>query len=326
MKVLMLTMPERIARYSAPEDIPADWELIYMDADKSDGEILAAAGDADFIFADAVRPVSGNLIRSMPGLKLIHSEGAGYNAIDLSTARERGVAVCNCPGMNATAVAEQTVLLMLAVLRKAVAGHCSVRRARQIDFKLSFSQEGIPELGDMTVGFVGFGAIARQTARLLKAFGCTMYYYNRSAVPEEIQRECGASPLGLEELYARCHIISLHVPVTPETTGMINADSIAGMRDGVIIINTARGDIVCQEDLAAALICGKVGGIGLDVFSPEPVTEDNPLLHIPEEAMDRVIFSPHIGGITMKGFSTAHRHIWKNLKNVAAGLEPETRV
>lgn len=326
MKVLMLTLPERIERYSDPSDIPSDWELVYMGAEETDEAIIAAAGDADFIFADAVRPVSGALIRSMPKLKLVHSEGAGYNAIDLAAARERGVAVCNCPGMNAGAVAEQTVLLMLSVLRKAHVAHEAVMAARQIEFKLSFSQEGIPELGDKTVGFVGFGAIARQTARLLKAFGCTMYCYNRSAVPEKVQRECGVVPVELDELYAKCDIVSLHVPVTPQTTGMINSEAISKMRDGVIIINTARGDIVCQEDLAQAVISGKVGGIGIDVYTPEPVQADNPLLHIPAESMERVIFSPHIGGITTKAFTTAHRHIWKNLKSVAAGNEPMTRV
>lgn len=326
MKVLMLTLPERIARYSDPADIPSDWELVYMGAEKSDAELLSAAADADFIFADAVRPVSGELIRSMPGLKLIHSEGAGFNAIDVAAARERGIAVCNCPGMNASAVAEQTVLLMLGVLRKAHVAHEAVLKARQIEFKLSFSQEGIPELGDKTVGFVGFGAIARQTARLLKAFGCIMYCYNRSPVPEDVLRSCGVSQVSLEQLYAASDIVSLHVPVTAETTGMINAGAIAKMKDGVIIINTARGDVVCQEDLAAAVASGKVGGIGLDVYSPEPVREDNPLLYLPQQAMDRVIFSPHIGGITTKAFTTAHRHIWKNLKAVAEGKPPMTTV
>ena len=326
MKVLMLTLPERIARYSDPGDIPEDWELVYMGAERGDEELLAAAGDADFIFADAVRPVSGELIRAMPKLKLIHSEGAGFNAIDVDAAKARGIPVCNCPGMNAGAVAEQAVLLMLSVLRKAHVAHKAVCEGRQLEFKLAFSQEGIPELGDKTVGFVGFGAIARQTARLLKAFGCTMYYYDIFPARPEVEAECGVKRLSLDEIYAMSDIVSLHVPVTPETTGMINERAIAKMRPGVIIINTARGDIVCQEDLAAAVAEGKVGGIGLDVYSPEPVRPDNPLLHIPQEAMDRVIFSPHIGGITTKAFTTAHRHIWKNLRGVAAGQEPMTRV
>lgn len=326
MKVLMLTLPERVDRYSRPEDIPEDWELVYMGADKSDGELLAAGGDADFIFADAVRTVSGELIRSMPRLKLIHSEGAGYNAIDVAAARERGIAVCNCPGMNASAVAEHTVMLMLSVLRKAHAAHDAVRMAKQIEFKLSFSQEGIPELGDKTVGLVGFGAIARRTAMLLRAFGCEMYYNSRSRASAENEREYGVSYLELDELYAKSDIVSLHVPVTPDTTGMINAGSIEKMKDGVIIINTARGDIICQKDLAGAVSSGKVGGIGIDVYSPEPVEKENPLLHIPEKAMERVIFSPHIAGITTKAFSTAHRHIWKNLKAAASGQPPMTCV
>lgn len=326
MKVLMLTARERIARYTRPGDIPGDWELVYMGPECSDAELLAAAGDADFIFADAVRPVSGELIKSMPKLRLVHSEGAGYNAIDVAAAKEKGVWVCNCPGMNAGAVAEQAVMLMLMVLRKACLAHKAVMDVRQIEFKMSFSQEGIPELGDKSVGFVGFGAIARATARLLKAFGCKMYYYSRSRASAEVEEEYGVEYLSLPELYGACDIVSLHVPVTAETTGMINAEAIARMRDGVIIINTARGDIVCQEDLAEAVSSGKVGGIGIDVYTPEPLRADNPLLHIPESAMERVVFSPHIGGITTKAFSTAHRHIWKNLRGVAEGKDPETTV
>jgi len=326
MKVLMLTLPERIERYTRPGDIPGDWELVYMSPDKSDEELLSVAGDADFIFADAVRPVSGALIKAMPNLRLVHSEGAGYNAIDVAAAKEKSVWVCNCPGMNAGAVAESAVMLMLMVLRKAHVAHNAVCEAKQIEFKLAFSQEGIPELGDKSVGFVGFGAIAKATAKLLKAFGCEMYYYSRRRIPEELEEEYGVRHMSLDELYAASDIISLHVPVTPETTGMINAGSIAKMKDGAIIINTARGDIICQEDLVEAIISGKIGGAGLDVYTPEPVTADNPLLHIPESAMERVIFAPHIGGITTKAFSTAHRHIWKNLRGVAAGEEPLTTV
>lgn len=326
MKVLMLTMPQRVERYSAREDIPGDWELVYMGAEAGDGEILASAADADFIFADAMRPVSGELIRAMPRLRLIHSEGAGFSAIDGQAARERGIAVCNCPGMNATAVAEQTVLLMLGVLRRVWAGQQAVLRGGQIDFKLAFSGEGIRELGEMSVGFVGFGAIAQQTARLLKAFGCRMFYHSRSGVSPELELELGVERLEPDELYAACHIISLHVPAAPETIGMINAQSIGKMRDGAIIINTARGEIIRQEDMLQALLSGKLGGVGLDVFSPEPVREGDPLLGLPEQVLERVVLSPHIGGITVKGFTAAHRHIWKNLRAVARGESPMSRV
>lgn len=323
MKVLMLVLPERIQRYTAPGAIPADWELVYVPAEADDDQVLAAGGDCDFLFADAMRPVSGRIIRGMPNLKLIHSEGVGYNAIDVAQARALGIPVCNCAGVNAPAVAEQTVLLMLGVLKKVCPGHAAVRAGHQIDFKVSFAQSGIPELGEMTVGFLGFGAIARAVAARLAPFGCPMLYYDPYLSDREEERTLGIRKVTLDELYAQSDILSLHVPVTPETRGMINADAIGRMKPGVILINTARGEMVCQEDLAAALISGQVGGAGLDVYSPEPVTPDNPLLHLPESCMDRVLFSPHIGGLTQHSFRDAQARVWANFRRVAAGEAPQ---
>ncbi len=315
----MLTAPARVEKYSSPDDIPPECELVYQPADAEDDRVLAAAGDAEAIFADAMRPVSGNLIRSMPNLKLIHSEGVGYNLIDIDAARERGVHVCNCPGVNADSVAEQAVLLMLGVLRKVHAGHQAVMDGHQIDFKHGFSEAGIPELGEKTVGFLGFGAIGRQTALRLKAFGCRMYYYDKFPLAPDQAAEYAVTYAGQDELLGLSDILSIHVPSGPDTRGMVNRAFIGKMRPGAILINTARGDILCQEDVADALIRGRLGGAGLDVLDPEPVEKDNLMVNLPGSCMHRVLFSPHIGGLSTRGFFRAHAMVWQNIRSLLDG-------
>ena len=153
------------------------------------------------------------------------------------------------------------------------------------------------------------------------AFGSRVSYYDVVLHPES-----GLTYLPLEKIYSDCDIISIHLPVTPETTGMINADSIALMKPTALLINTARGEIIDQEALCHALISGKLGGAGLDTLSPEPVTADNPILNLPADVRDRVVLSPHIGGITDGSFRRYFDIIWENMRRVAAGQKPMNTV
>lgn len=235
---------------------------------------------------------------------------------------ERVVVVCNNAGVNAGAVAEQTVLLMLACLRDVVSGDAAVRAGRQIQTKERLMVEGIRELGDCTVGFVGFGAIAQATAWRLAGWGCPMLYTKRHRLSPEEERSLGVGFAERDELVARCDIVSLHVPVTDETRGMVDAAFLARMRPGAILINTARGDVVDNEALDAALEAGALGAAGLDTVAPEPVQPDNPLLNLSERAARRVVFSPHVGGVTEGTFYRAYRMVWENIARVIAGEMP----
>ncbi len=326
MKALIWTVKQRVALFSDLAVLPADWVLVYLPPDAAENEVLAAAADADFIFADAIRPISGNLIRSMPNLKCIHSEGVAFNAIDVAAATERGVYVCNNPGVNAGAVAEQTILLMLAVLRHFTEGETMLRAGRQMELKTALSLGKLHELGSCHVGLVGLGAIGKATAKLLRAFGCKVSYYNRHQADAETEKELQLSYLSLTELLSSCDIISLHVPVTPDTTHMICRTTLAQMKPSSILINTARGDLVCQQDLRDAILSGQIAGAGLDTLSPEPVTIDNPLLQLPEEYRYRILFSPHVGGTTAQAFQTAHKNVWNAFLAVSRGEKPLHRV
>ena len=326
MKLAVLTSEERVRAYTDPAMIPPETEFIQLGQDYTEEDVIRKAHDADFILVDAILPVTKKMIDSMPHLRMIHSEGVAYNKIDLKAASEAGVFVCNNKAVNAGAVAEHAVLLMLSVLRRLREGDRLVREGHQIDAKSRFILEGIPELESCHVGLVGFGMIAKETARRLSAFGCRISYYKPNRAPEDIEKEFGVEWLPFEELCRQCDIISLHTPVLPETTHMINEKAISLMKNNVVIINTARGDLIDQEALCSALKAGKIAGAGLDTLTPEPVTPENPLLNLPEDAADRIIFSPHVAGTTKNVFEKIYRTIWTNIRKAGSGERPDNIV
>ena len=313
MKIVVLGTRERYEKYLPDLPFARAQTPVYLDKDSREEQILAAAGDAEAIFADAIAPVSGSLIARMPDLKLIHSEGVAFDKIDLAAARARGIDVCNNKGCNAAAVAEQTILLMLTLLRRAPEGDRAVRRGRQMEMKERSMVKGITELGTCRVGLVGFGDIARATAERLAAFGCELYYYTpRRRAPEEEAR-WNVTYLPLEELAAKCDLVSLHCAVTEQTRNMVDEAFLARMKPTAYLINTARGDLVDNLALRRALMEGRIAGAGLDTLAPEPVR-------------DRVVFSPHLGGITEGAFRRGHLHMWRNAERVAAGEKPDNIV
>lgn len=327
MKTLVIGNEDRYRKYM-PEDIPfiRQTELIFCPRGSSDEELLAAACDADYIAADPMTQVSGAVIRRMPNLKMIHSEGVGFNGFDLDTAREKGIYVCNCKGVNASAVAEQTILLILALLRNAVVGDRVEREGGQIRMKERMMFEGIREVSDCIVGLVGFGDIAKATAERLIPFGCKLVYTASHKKDEETEQHYHVSYLPLDELVSSSDIVSLHVPVTDETRSMVDADFLGRMKKDAFLINTARGDLVDNQALRQALIDGTIQGAGLDTIYPEPTLADNPLVDLLVECADRVIYSPHIGGITTSSFRRSHRMIWQGFADCENGKRPHNIV
>lgn len=326
MKVLIIGAKARYEKFMPSMDYVNSVEQVYVTKETPIEEMLAAASDADAIFADAIAKVPAELINQMPNLRLIHSEGVAYNGIDLAAASAKGVIVCNNKGINDTAVAEQAVMLMLGLLRTVLEGDREVRAGRQIQMKERRMLEGITELADCKVGLVGFGDIGKATSRLLNAFGCEVYYNDYIRQPEAKEKEYGVTYLPLEELVAASDIVSIHVPVTPATTGMVNREFLQRMKPTAYLINTARGEIVDNEALAQALTEGWIAGAGLDVVAPEPVPADHMLLHLPEAAACKVLFAPHLGGITTSTFRRAHRNLWTALKALEMGEVPAHKV
>lgn len=326
MRLLVIGDEKRVRKFLPNLPIVNEVEVRVVARGTSDEEILAQVPDADFIMADAISPVSAQLIEAMPSLKLVHSEGVAFNAIDCDAAAKRGIPVCNNRGVNAVGVAEQTVLLMLSAQKHLVEGDAAVRSGRQIQMKERLMVSGIDELAGSTVGLVGFGAIAREVARRLRAFDATVVYNKRHCLSEEEEQRLGVTYAPLDKLLAQSDFVSIHVPVTDETRGMVNDDFFAQMKPGSYLVNTARGEIVDNQACIRALESGKLAGAAFDTVAPEPVTVDNPLVTLPPDLASKVVFSPHIGGVTTNMFRRAHRAVWENIARVAAGEAPVNRV
>ena len=322
MKILVIGNRDRYEKFASAELAGREGAIVFCKRGTGDGELLEAAKDAEIILADAIAPVSGDLIEKMPNLKMIHSEGVAFDKIDTETAGKRGIFVCNNKGCNAAAVAEQAILLMLAFLRRAIAGDREVRAGHQIQMKERAMVEGITELGGCVVGLIGFGDIARATAVRLKAFGCRMYYYTPRQKPKETEDEFGVRYAALDELAGLSDIVSVHAAVTPETAGMINADFLNRMKPAAFVVNTARGEIIDNLALRDALIAGRIAGAAFDTLYPEPTPKDHPLVDLPDACKDRVIYAPHLGGITTGSFIRAHKNIWENVGRVERGEKP----
>ena len=239
------------------------------------------------ILLHVLEPVTAAVIDAAPRLKLIQKIGIGVNTIDLDAAQRRGVAVCNMPGSNTQAVAEMTLLLMLATLRRLTELDRLTRAGRgwALDPEMA---DDLGELSDRTVGLVGLGSVAKRLFPILEALGATVLYTSREPIAD-----LPTSSRPLHELLPIVDILSLHLPLIPETTAIIDAGAFAAMKRGSILINTARGQLVDESALIDALTSGHLRGAGLDVFSCEPVRADNALLSLPN-----VVTTPHLAWLT----------------------------
>ncbi len=304
-----------------PVSLPEDWEICYASHPLKDDEIALLARDADYMMVGAVDGISRELIEKISHIKLIHSLGVGYDKIDLEAAREHGIYVCNNYGVNSGPVAELAVTLMSAVLRRIAYTDAHIKSGGYDEQFMEYRIRGQHELGAMKVGLVGMGSIGKHAAKILAAFGCELYYSDVRRLDEETEKNFGLKYLSLEKLCASCDIISFHVPVLDSTRGMVNSEMIAKMKDGAIIINVSRGEIVDNDDLKSALESGKIYA-GLDVIAPEPPSEDHPLLNLNETGRSRLIITPHIGGTTDEAFIRMISWTYENMLRVENGKEP----
>lgn len=325
MKILHIGKQGNLQRFAAADGFLNSLDLVDLKPDLPVEEYLSQAGDADFIVADAIAAVPGALIRQMPNLLAIHSEGVAFNAIDLKAADECGVYVCNAQGMNAMAVAEQTILLMVGMLRNIVVNDAAVRAGHQIEAKENYMQNGsLHELADCSVGLIGFGNIARQTARLLKAYQVkNIYYYKRHRLDPAQEQQYGVHYRELDDLLAQSQIVSLHLPVTTATRHMADQTFFAKMQPGSYLVNTARGELVDDAALIEALKSGRLAMAGLDTLDHEPVLKNHPLLNQSSGITRRLLLSPHIGGITAASFYRGYAMIDEDLRLIAQGRKPK---
>lgn len=323
MKILAIEKEGRLQEKTDPA-IYAKHNITYVPVAASDEEKIAAGKDAEIIIVDAMGKVSADVINAMPKLKLIHSDGVGFQGVDIKAAKDKGVYVCNCKSMNAAAVAEQAILLMLGLLRDVCGGNAAVHEGQQIKIKEDYMLNGsLKELGDCTIGLYGFGDIAKKVAQYAGAMGADIIYYDMFRASGAVEERYNATYVTLDELLRRSDIVSIHVPVTPDTVNVVNKEFLAKMRKDAFLVNTARGELVDSEALVEAIRNGVIAGAGLDTISGEPVTKDNPIAAADEEVSSKMILSCHIGGISNSSFTRGFQMLWDDITAVEEGKKPE---
>jgi D-3-phosphoglycerate dehydrogenase len=261
---------------------------VYAPGKMSREDSLAAVPQAHAMIVRSGTTVDRELLDRADNLKVVVRAGVGVDNIDLDECTRCGIVVMNTPEANTISTAEHALALMLALARQIPQADASMRAGRW-DRKKFMGME----LNGKTLGIVGFGRVGRAVAERAQCFGLTEVAYD-PFVPDEVARHLGLSIVPrLEQLLEVSDIISLHAVVTDDTSEIINADTIATMKDGVLIINAARGKLINNADLAEALKSGKVAGAAIDVYDIEPPDADNPLLGLPN-----VIYTPHLGAST----------------------------
>jgi phosphoglycerate dehydrogenase-like enzyme len=289
---------EQIAR------LETDWLQIVV-IDETDKPAFAREMRDANVLLHVLERVTAAGIEGSPNLRLIQKLGVGVDTIDLDAARRRGVAVCNMPGANTRAVAELTLLLMLASLRRLAEIDAQTRKGRGWHLDAN-ALDNLGELGGREVGLVGFGAVGRCLAPMLEGIGARVIH---------------TKAVLFDQLLARADIVSLHVPLNEETARIMNAGTFAKMKRGSLLINTARGGLVDEPALLAALANGHLRGAGLDVFAMEPLDPDNPLLKLPN-----VVVTPHLAWFTRETLARGLSVFAENCRRLRDGEPLVNRV
>ncbi len=313
MKVLCHYAASRDFKHRFADLAPDDVELAVCPVEDMDGYHRLIL-DADVLW-HLLLPLTAPMIEAGRSLRLIQKIGIGVNTIDLDAARRRGIPVCNMPGTNTQAVAEATLLLMLGALRRAAQVDRTTRTGQGWVLQTEL-QDDCSEVAGRTVGLIGFGAIAQRLTPILAALGARVVYTSRTPKADAV-----AERISLERLLAESDIISLHVPLAPETERLIDAGAIDRMKPGVVIVNTARGGLIDEAELVAALRDGRVAAAGLDVYETEPAAATNPLF-----GMDNVIVAPHLAWLTRETIERSLAVALENCRRLAAGEELLHRV
>ena len=276
-----------------------------------EAEIISRIGDAEVVFTNKT-PISRRIIDACPGIRFISVLATGYNVVDCAYAREKGIPVTNVPAYGTASVSQFSIALLLEICHR-IGHHDRSVHAGNWERCADFCYWEYPqiELEGKTIGIIGFGRIGQAEGRIAKALGMEVLAYDQ--YPSDSGRAIGTY-VELDELYARSDVVSLHCNLTPENTGMINKDSISKMKDGVILINSARGPLIVEQDLADALDQGKIYAAGLDVVSTEPIRGDNPLLKA-----KNCIITPHIAWAARESRQRIMDCAVENLKAYLAG-------
>ncbi len=296
LRVLAHYVPgDKVSQFVAPE---ADWLDIRYCAEDDDDTFYRELAEAEVIW-HVLRPISAQDLQMAPRCRLVHKLGAGVNTIAVDAATRLGIAVANMPGANAPSVAEGAVLLILAALRRLTELDRATRDGSGWPSDPSLG-ETVREIGGCTVGLVGYGNVAKRVETIVAAMGAQVLHTSTHDDGLESWRP-------LPELLSASNIVSLHIPLTTQTAGLLDAAALGSMRADAVLVNTSRGGVVDEGALVAALRSGRLAAAGLDVFATEPIPAGNPLL-----TLQNVVLTPHVTWYTL---DTMRRYLAEAVDN-----------
>ena len=272
-------------------------------------EIVERAGEAEVLLVNKV-VLSGETLAQIPNVKYIGVMATGFNNIDIEAAGKQGITVTNVKAYGPASVAQQTFALLLAIVNRVETHSQSVfagEWAASADF--CYWKTPLTELTGKTMGLIGLGDIGSQVAKIAAAFGMKVIAYRKHPVPTE-----GVDMVPLDQIFGQSDVISLHCPLTEETREIINRDSLSRMKTGAIVLNTGRGPLIHEQDLAHALRNGTIAAAGLDVLSVEPPKADNPLLSVPN-----CVITPHVAWATFEARQRLLQMVADNLEGFQSG-------
>ena len=274
-------------------------------------ELIAAVGDVDAVIADSEK-WDEEAFLSAPKLKVIARYGTGMDTVDVDAAKRHGVIVTNCPGLNAPTVAEQAISLLLSIARSIPQLNTDAREGK-------WTRTIFHEISGKTIGILGFGAIGQTVAKKLSGFDANFVAYDK--YPNvEAAKKLNVKLCSFEDVIKNSDYISIHLPNLPDTYHIVNEQNIAKMKDGVYIVNSARGALVDEKAMYTALKSGKIAGMATDVFEEEPITAGNPLFTLPN-----YICTPHIAGESYENHQKTGLATATVVTDVFEGKEPQNR-
>jgi phosphoglycerate dehydrogenase-like enzyme len=292
----------------------------------NDADVGSLVAKARALVIPAVGPALAPELFSDTSLALVQVTGAGLDRLHEPTLKGRGIAVANVPGGSNAALAEYAVSTASFLLRRFGWADAQIRAGRYAEGRAKLIADNVGGLEGLLVGIIGMGTIGRAVARAFLNAGCRIAYFDPASV-DSTKLGFDARPMPLKDLIAASDVLSLHVPLMPETKGLIGAPQLASMKRGAVLIQAARGGIVDEGALADSLRSAHLGGAAVDVYPTEPITPDNPLLALEGEAGSRILFTPHIAGVTRQSATYLFRSAWENVERVVLrGEAPLHRV
>jgi phosphoglycerate dehydrogenase-like enzyme len=303
---------------------PPGLEVLYRAADDP------ALGDLIKMAVALVIPAVGSklpvaLFENI-ALRLIQVTGAGVDRLDRPALEQLGIPVANVPGGSNSAVAEYVVTVASLLLRRFASADAEIKRGNYTSYRTRMLADNLSGLDGLLIGVIGFGRIGRAVAQAFRNLGCRIGYFDPAADASDAEA-IGALPMTFDELLSCADIVTLHVPLLPETSNLISASELAKMKPGAVLIQASRGGIVDEAALAAYLAAGRIHGAAVDVYATEPPGPDNPLFMLNYEAAQRLLLTPHIAGVTRQASAQLFRAAWENVERVLLRNEaPHHRV